>query len=347
MPIRSRMSSNLFFASISKHNSRFDLVLSRREFVQKVGDMREVHSLLLRRKMEVYYTKRRRMDREKKQWHPAFHAVLQIELEEEKDALIFEEEHLLSKKPLQIDVLVVKKQKNILIKKNIGRIFRKHNIIEYKSPEDYLSINDFYKVYAYACLYQADTEKVMEIDPAEITLTFVCSHFPKKMAEHLCTKRNLLLEKVEKGIYYLKGDLFQIQIVVNTELSKEGNYWLQSLRNDLRSGKEIRDLVERYEKKKDSNLYQAVMDLIVRANWEKMKEEKMMCDALKELFAEELEESNRKGISQGLNQGIVQGEARGIKLTKMVFKLAGQGETPEQIAGECGITKEKVLEILE
>ena len=57
------------------------------------------------------------------QWHPAFDAALQIELGDEAKYLTCEPEHLLSKKPMQIDVLV-KNEKNIKITKNIGRIFR-------------------------------------------------------------------------------------------------------------------------------------------------------------------------------------------------------------------------------
>ncbi len=37
-----------------------------------------------------------------------------------------------------------------MLNKSVGdRIFRTYNIIEYKSPDDYLSINDFCKVYGY------------------------------------------------------------------------------------------------------------------------------------------------------------------------------------------------------
>lgn len=43
-----------------------------------------------------------------------------------------------------------------------------------------------------------------------------------------------------------------------------------------------------------SEWYQAAMDLIVRANWDRMKEEKEMCEALRELFADELQESEEK-----------------------------------------------------
>ena len=42
------------------------------------------------------------------------------------------------------------------------------SIIEYKSPDDYLTINDFYKVYGYCCFYQSDTEHVCEIKNGRI-----------------------------------------------------------------------------------------------------------------------------------------------------------------------------------
>ena len=80
---------------------------------------------------------------EKIQWHPAFDAALQIELGEETKYLEFDSEHLLSKKPMQIDVLV-KNERHVKIQKNIGRIFRQYNVVEYKSPEDDLNIDDFY-----------------------------------------------------------------------------------------------------------------------------------------------------------------------------------------------------------
>ena len=107
---------------------------------------------------------------EKIQWHPAFDAALQIELGEEAKYLTFEPEHLLSKKPMQIDVLV-KNEKKVKIRKNIGRIFRQHNIIEYKSPEDHLNIDDFYKVYGYTCIYGS---RESEPDSSRRTDDYVC-----------------------------------------------------------------------------------------------------------------------------------------------------------------------------
>lgn len=115
---------------------------------------------------------------EKIQWHPAFDAALQIELGEETKYLEFDSEHLLSKKPMQIDVLV-KNERHVKIQKNIGRIFRQYNVVEYKSPEDDLNIDDFYKVYAYACIYKARHGDSRLHTGSELTITFVCYHYPE------------------------------------------------------------------------------------------------------------------------------------------------------------------------
>ncbi|HJC39821.1 MAG TPA: 3-isopropylmalate dehydrogenase [Candidatus Mediterraneibacter faecigallinarum] len=231
------------------------------------------------------------------------------------------EEHLLSKKPLQMDILIVKKLRDIKIKKTIGRMFRKHNIIEYKSPEDSLSVNDFYKVYGYACIYQSNTDRVKEIDPEELTLTFACSHYPRKLLRHLETVRGMRAEYQGGGIYYLKGDPIPMQLLITPKLTYKENYWLQSMRTDLQAGEEIRKLVREYEKHRKSKDHAAVMDLITRANWKQMEVEKKMCDALKELFAEELKEADSRGRTEGIEQGIVRGKREMI----LAFLKAGAG----------------------
>ncbi len=75
--------------------------------------------------------------------------------------------------------------------------------------------------------------------------------------------------------------------------------------------------------------------MIVRANWERMKEEKQMCEALRELFAEELRESEEHG------------ENRGIELTKRIFKMAEAKISVKEIAAECGISVDRVKAILQ
>ena len=263
------------------------------------------------------------------QWHPAFGAALQIELGEEAKYLKFEPEHLLSKKPMQIDVLV-KNDKHIQIKKNIGKIFRQHNIIEYKSPEDTLTIDDFYKTYGYACIYKSETEKVDFIPAKEITITFVCYHYPFVMLKKLKEERGITVKQSEKGIYYLNGDAVPIQLLIVPKLSKENNYWLNNLRNNLKAGGEIREFIEQYEKNKTSELFQALADTIMRANWKELEEERKMCDALKELFADDLRESKMEGKIEGKMEGKTEGAA--LKIIEQVIKKYKKGCTIEETA---------------
>ena len=262
---------------------------------------------------------------DKIQWHPAFDAALQIELGDEAKYLEFESEHMLTKKPMQIDVLV-KNDKHVKIQKNIGRIFRQYNIIEYKSPKDDLDIDDFYKTYAYACIYKSDTEAVDRIQATELTISFVCYHYPRAMLNKLERDRGIAVESVDDGIYYLLGDAIPIQLIVVPALSKENNYWLNNLRNDLKSGGEIRRFIELYEKNKNSKLYQALADTIMRANWKEVKEERKMCEALKELFADDLRESELKGR----NAGKIEGAAS--KIVEQVIKKYKKGYSVEETA---------------
>ena len=85
---------------------------------------------------------------QKLQWHPAFCSALRLELLEDAENLEFTDEFQLTEKPLQIDCTVVKVKKDCKIKNEIGKIFRKHNIFEYKSPKDELNIDTFYKAVA-------------------------------------------------------------------------------------------------------------------------------------------------------------------------------------------------------
>jgi len=227
------------------------------------------------------------------QWHPAFFAGIQIELEEESANLIFENEHQLGSRPKEIDVLVIKKEKDVPIRKNIGRIFRKYNIIEYKGPQDYISIDDYYKVYAYACFYKSDTVKRNSIPITEITVTFVCKTYPRKLFGHLKSVQKFEIEKRENGIYILHGNVFPIQIIVTKELSRRENLWLYSLTDDIDSEKEAEELVRIYEGHQKDLLYESVMNVIVRANHEKFKEVSGMCEALVEIMQPYIDEQVR------------------------------------------------------
>lgn len=68
----------------------------------------------------------------KTQWHMAVAPAMRLEFMEYKQILDYFSEHLLNTQALQIDLLVIKKDGNTVIENEIGRIFRGHNIIEWK-----------------------------------------------------------------------------------------------------------------------------------------------------------------------------------------------------------------------
>ena len=163
------------------------------------------------------------------------------------------------------------------------------------------------------------------------------------MLKHLAEIRGIHVENRDKGIYYLTGDAIPMQLLITRELTQEENFWLKNLRMDLKAGREIQTIVARYEQNRHSKDYAAVMDLITRANWTEMEVERKMCDALKELFAEELKEENERGMEQGIERG----RAEGIHLAKLIFELSAQGSSAEEIAEKCDLPLKQVREILE
>lgn len=266
------------------------------------------------------------------QWHPAFFAVIQIELEEEAENLTFENEHQLSTKPMAIDTLIIKKEQDVPIRKNIGRIFRKYNILEYKDPDDYLSIDDFYKVYGYTCFYKADTGTADAVHIEEMTISLVCTIYPRKLIEHLQKVRNYKVVKRENGIYDVIGDQIPIQIILTKALSRKENLWLKSLTNRLEDVETAEELIETYEKHKDNTVYQSIMDFIVRANRDKFEEAEEMCEALMEIRRELIEKefNAKKAEVEQASKEI--GEKIGSnRVNSLILKLSELGRTDELI----------------
>lgn len=71
----------------------------------------------------------------------------------------------------------------------------------------------------------------------------------------------MAVEQEDSGIYYLIGDAIPIQLVIVPKLSKEHNYWLNNLRNDLKAGSEIKKITESGSKSGSGSKFQEVFDL--------------------------------------------------------------------------------------
>jgi len=202
-------------------------------------------------------------------------------------------------------VVVIKKSRDIAIEKNIASFFRKENIVEYKSPEDYVSVRDFYKVYGYACLYGA----LNKVDIKDLTLTFVESRHPRELLKHLQEVRGYTVEERLPGIYIIRGDILPIQIIDNRRLSEEENIWLKDLDNRLNTPKMRRITTEIHKLGKDKiTRIKAYLDVIARANIGTLEEVIKMSDsslALEKIFEEVgwIAKWEARGRNEGREEG--------------------------------------------
>jgi hypothetical protein len=233
------------------------------------------------------------------QWHPAFYAGIQIELEEYADSLSFENEHQLSTKPLELDILIIKNNKGVKISKNIGRIFRKHNIIEYKSPTDYFSIDDYYKTLSYVYLYKSEADKTDSINIEDITISIVCPRFPQKLVSHLEKTYGYKIELADKGIYYItkENSILPTQIIVSSELDYEVNMWIAGLTNNLTDSSKAHRLLQEYSQNSNNALYSSVITAVVNAN-SIFKGGDFMCKAIEDLYRDAFEEKVAKEVDK-------------------------------------------------
>jgi hypothetical protein len=270
-------------------------------------------------------------------WHPAFLQAIQLELADYKDALEFKYEYQLTTEPLRIDLLIIKKPKDLLINKNIARIFKGENLLEFKSPEDYLSIKDFLKVYAYANLYAASTP---EVDFSDITLTFVENRYPRKLMQYLTGIRHYTVEETLPGIHVVSGDFLPIQIIESKKLLETENLWLKSLTNALEK-KAANVILEEGRKWVNKSPLDAYLDVILRANPETFLEANIMAGGrptFEEVFTKAgiIPEWIERGIEQGKEKGE---ETRAIKIAR---NLLNKGWSAEETAETAELPIEKV-----
>ena len=280
--------------------------------------------------------KNKKEKQKKLQWHPAFCSALRLELLEDAENLEFTDEFQLTEKPLQIDCTVVKVKRDCKIKNEIGKIFRKHNIFEYKSPMDELNIDTFYKAVAYACLYKVLPNHVNEIPAEEITITLIRDRKPVKLLGEL-KKSGYGYKKEAAGIYYVNGAMFPMQIIESSELDVDMHVQLKALTNHLEESLMRQYLlqVSTFEGR-EKNLADIVLQVIVNSNMEKVREwkgsEQTMCEALRVLMKEELKEERVAGLREGRLEGQREGQREGQ--IRAYASLVQDGIIPVEIGAE-------------
>lgn len=273
---------------------------------------------------------------EKTQWHPPFCAAVKLELRDNKKDLHFESEHLLNSKPIQIDLLVIKKLSNIAIKNEIGRLFREHNLFEYKSPKDSLGVDEYFKTLAYACLYKANCPKADSIKTEELTISLVREGKPRELIKWFLT-HDCTITEAYPGIYHINGEsiLFKTQLIISSKLNPLEHQWLRSLTSkmDMETGKRLVLSANDLSEKDDKEYADSILQLALSENksiFNRIREVPKMCEALKTLMKPELDEAENIGRKQGHEQGLAQGMTEGeAKLARLINALIESGRNDD------------------
>lgn len=281
----------------------------------------------------------------KVQWHPGFVAAMDLEFMKSRNDLQFEREYNLNTKPLEIDLLVIKKSASAHITNEIGRIFKGHNILEYKSPEDNLDIDTFFKAGAYASLYKSYGKTVDSIKADDITVSLFREAKPEGLFRYF-KEHQYQVSNPYRGIYYVEGTvLFPTQIVVTKELDFTSHIWLGALSDRLKK-QDMLDLLENIKQlseKADRELADSVLEVSVGANKHVIEElmgDDVMYEALMEIVEPRLLLREEKWRNEGLKEGI-----RGA--VEMLRDLGhGDAEIKMSIVRKYGLTSEEAEEYL-
>lgn len=303
--------------------------------------------------MEVLYLVEKEQTEQKRRldWHSGFEAGLHLVFRRYRGLISIEREHPLSEEPLRIDFLVVKKNKDVLIPNDIGRLFRMYNIIEYKNPNDELNIDVLWKTIGYACLYKSFGKTVNEIKAGDVTISIFRIKKPKKLFKEL-EKAGKQIRCIEPGVYEIIGLIeFPVSIIVMNELEDEELVALKIMKHKADEA-EVRIFLQeasRLTEPGDKRYADAVLQISAGVNkglYRRLRGEGM-CEALREIMAEDLKEAEKIGEMRGVKIGEEQGVKIGGKQRDIekITEMLKSGKTPEAIADFCNYPIELVKSI--
>ncbi|MDR2096478.1 MAG: hypothetical protein LBP76_13330 [Treponema sp.] len=287
------------------------------------------------------------LDDKRVTWHTAFIDAIRLSLINYQDALDFDIEYQLTREPLRIDLIIIKKKQDVIIDKNIASIFKGKNIVEFKGPDHSLSVEDFHTVMAYAHLYCTPPGNA---DMGDLSVSFVCSHEPRDMKAYLRDFYHYRLTEKWPGITLIEGGVMPMQIVERNKLSAREEPWLVNLDRNL-NAERVKAVLEDVQKIGTSVSFGAYLYMVVLANAEMVREVMKMNDlaVFEEVFKGFgiIEKYKDEGIAEGMAKGITEGEAKGIVkgIAKGIAKGITEGIAKGITEGEAKGKEKKALEI--
>ncbi|GHV89059.1 hypothetical protein AGMMS50267_14190 [Spirochaetia bacterium] len=214
-------------------------------------------------------------------------------------------------------------------------------MVEYKSPEDSLSVADFHQVMAYAHLYCTPPESGKIND---LTVTFICTREPREVKAHLRDVYHYTLTEKWPGITIIEGDgrsvdPMPMQIIERKKLPATEDLWLANLDRDV-SFESVRAVLDEALKIPKEAPMRAYMYMLVKANEQRVKEVLKMSDAA--IFDDIFKETGAaarweaKGEAMGKAKGKVESAFEVARIMK------ADNEPVSKILRYTGLTEQQI-----
>ena len=156
-------------------------------------------------------------------FHYGFYAAMKVEYDIMRADVTYEQEIQLGEDPIRLDFLILKKEASVILTDPIGVFFKAVNLFEYKSPEDGLSIDNFYKAQGYGLIYKGFDRKVNELPIEDMTLTLIRHSYPRELMKAL-KNAGFIIREEYPGIFRVEGKIsIPVQLVISSRLP-EGEY---------------------------------------------------------------------------------------------------------------------------
>ena len=236
-------------------------------------------------------------------FHYGFYSAMKVEYDLRNAQVTYEQEKQLGEDPVRLDFLIIKKDVTVSLDDPIGQFFRIVNLFEYKSPEDGMSVDDFYKAQGYGLIYKGFDRKVNELPIEDMTLTLVRHSYPRDMIKAL-TLSGFIITEPHKGIFRFEGKIcIPVQLVVSSRLS-DGEYEGLKLLAAGCTKEAVLHYAEKAVASGDENIKSnagTVISICLDINKNlgtELKEAGLMNEVIRDIFKKDFEIARQDGINE-------------------------------------------------
>ena len=229
-------------------------------------------------------------------WHREFEDALQLDIESWKNGSWVIREYTIGEDAPRIDFIVVSGDKLPDDVKEVFRIFRQKNVIEFKGPGDRITRETIRKVIGYVNFYIGTAKPEESVKSDNVTASIFTSDGNDKLFDELETEG--ILEKTNNPkIFRVKGMTdIPFQIVVSGELQGKEYAAYRVLRNKV-DEKDVEFLLDRIRNTEDPDSRERlrrILNLVELKNAgtvaEKIKEDDDMRDVFMEILKPQIDE---------------------------------------------------------